>query len=116
MKATPDNEPTAEMRLLAEALLRHRSFPLATALRRVLWATGEDVPDDEEELLGDYTDRVLIDSVWAGYRYVSRDDEPLLCIGPLEVFEEQSSGALHTRCRVWYGADAWAEWIRQGGQ
>ena len=104
---------TAEMELLAEALLHHPSFPLATALRRALWVRGEYIPDDEEEQLWDYTDRIFIDRTWAGFHYVTRDEEPLLCIGPLQVFEDSTSGALRTRCTVWYGADALRQWRRQ---
>ncbi|SFQ71782.1 hypothetical protein [Hymenobacter arizonensis] len=108
--------PTAEQHILADAILRHRPYPLATALRRALFAWGESVPDEEEELLWDYADSILIDMVWQGYRYVSRDEVPLLCIGPLEVFADEATGTLLTRCAVWYGADAWQEWTRQGGR
>ncbi|GAB3319287.1 hypothetical protein ACFQT0_30290 [Hymenobacter humi] len=104
---------TAEMELLAEALLHHDAFPLATALRRALRDRGEYVPDEEEELLWNYTDRIFIERMWAGFRFVTRDDEPLLCIGPLQVFEESISGMLRTRCRVWYGSEALREWQRQ---
>ncbi|WP_426058908.1 hypothetical protein [Hymenobacter sp. B1770] len=112
MTGAVDNTPTAEMWVLANAILYHRPYPLATALRRAYMDAGEYVPDDEEELLWDYADRILIDMVWQGYRFVSRDEVPLLCIGPLEVFEEKGSGQALTRCAVWYGPDALAEWRR----
>jgi hypothetical protein len=108
-------DATAEQQLLAAAILQHQTYPLATAWRRALLETGEYVPEEEEELLWDYIDGIIIDVVWAGFRYVSREEVPLLCIGPLEVFEDQASGALLTRCAVWYGAAALAEWRRQGG-
>ena len=107
---------TAEQRLLAAALLQHRSFPLATALRRALLAAGEYVPDEEEEMLWDYVDFITIDIALDGFRYVSREDVPLLGIGPLVLFARESSPALLTRCAVWYGAEARAEWERRGGQ
>lgn len=50
-----------------------------------------------------------------GFRYVSRDGVPLLCLGPLELFEQQGSQQLLTRCAVWYGEEALAEWRRRGG-
>jgi len=49
------------------------------------------------------------------FRYVSRDGVPLLGIGPLELFEQEGSPQLLTRCAVWYGADVWAKWLRRGG-
>ncbi len=96
--------------MLAEAILHHRPFPLATALRRAFFAAGEYVPDEEEELLWDYANGIFVDMVWQGYRYVSRDEVPLLCIGPLELFAEPGSQQVLARCAVWYGAEALAEW------
>jgi hypothetical protein len=51
-----------------------------------------------------------------GYRYVRRDGVPLLGLGPLELFVELGNPQLLTRCAVWYGADARAEWYRRGGK
>ena len=48
-------------------------------------------------------------------RYVSRDGVPLVGLGPLELYEEPGSTQLLTRCMVWYGEEALAEWRRRGG-
>lgn len=50
-----------------------------------------------------------------GFRYVSRDGLPLLGVGPLELFEQEGRQKLLTRCTVWYGEEAQAEWQRRGG-
>lgn len=81
------------MELLAEALLHHPAFPLATALRRALWARGEDVPDEEEERLWDYTDRLLIERTWTGFHCVTRDEEPLVCWGRRRCSRIEPAGA-----------------------
>ena len=107
--------PTAEEQLLAEAILRHRLLPLAKALRAALRAAGEYVPAEEEPALRVYADSVAIDMVPDGYRYVTRDGVPLLGLGPLELYAEPGNPQLLTRCAVWYGADARAEWYRWGG-
>jgi len=107
--------PTAEQQLLADAILHHRPFPLSVAIRRALWAEGEYVPEEEESQLQDYADSINIDMVPDGYRYVSRGTVPLLGLGPLELFVEPGSPQLLTRCAVWYGAEALAEWRRRGG-
>jgi hypothetical protein len=107
--------PTAERWLLAEAILRHRPFPLVVALRRALVEAGEDVPSEEETQLQDYADSVDIDMVPDGYRLVTRQNAPLLGLGPLELFTEPGNPQLLTRCAVRYGADARAEWLRRGG-
>ena len=107
--------PTAEEQLLADAILRHRPFSLARALRAALQVAGEYVPEEEEPLLRAYADSIRIDMVPDGYRLVRRDEEPLLGLGPLELFTEPRNPQLLTRCAVWYGADAWAEWQRRGG-
>ena len=107
--------PTAEQWLLAEAILRHRPFPLGVALRRALVAAGEHVPPEEEMQLQEYADSIDIDMVPDGYRLVTRQDAPLLGLGPLEVFTEPGNPQLLTRCAVWYGAEARAEWLRRGG-
>ena len=106
---------TAEMQLLADAILRQRPFALDEALHRALWAVGEYVPEEEELQFQNYTDSISIDMVPNGYRYVSRDGVPLLGLGPLELYAEPDNPQLLTRCVVWYGAEAWAEWLRQGG-
>jgi len=108
-------EATSEERVLADAILLHRPFPLASAIRRVLLEAGEWVPDEEEELLWDYVDAIAIDMLLDGFRYVTRDEKPLLGIGPLEVFEDAETHALLTRCAVWYGEEARLEWRRRGG-
>ena len=107
--------PTAEQWLLAEAILRHRPFSLPAAIRRALVAAGEYVPPEEEAQLQAYADSIDIDMVPDGYRYVRRDGVPLLGLGPLELFTEPDNPQLLTRCAVWYGADARAEWYRRGG-
>ena len=107
--------PTAEQLLLAEAILRHRPFSLPAAIRRALVAAGEYVPAEEETRLQQYADAIAVDMVPDGYRYVRRDGVPLLGLGPLELFTEPDNPQLLTRCAVWYGADARAEWYRRGG-
>jgi hypothetical protein len=107
--------PTAEQQLLADAILRHRPLALAPALRAALCVAGEYVPEAEEPLLRAYADAIAIDMVPDGYRYVSRDGVPLVGLGPLELFTEPGNPQLLTRCAVWYGADARAEWHRRGG-
>ena len=107
--------PTAEQWLLAEAILRHRPFALPAAIRRALVAAGECVPPEEEAQLQAYADSIDINMVPDGYRYVRRDDVPLLGLGPLELFTEPNNPQLLTRCAVWYGTDARAEWYRRGG-
>lgn len=109
-------EATAEQHLLADAILRHRQYPLATALRRVLLAAGEYVPDEDAELLYDYAASVFIATALDGFHLVSRDEVPLLGIGPLELFAEPGNPALLTRCAVWYGPAAQAEWKRRMGE
>ncbi|MBH8569342.1 hypothetical protein KB206_10635 [Microvirga sp. STS02] len=106
--------PNAEQQLLADAILRHRPFSLATAIRQVLQLAGEYVPEEEAELLNTYVDSIAIDMVPDGFRYVSRNGVPLLGIGPMELFEQEGSPQLLTRCAVWYGAEALTEWIRRG--
>ena len=69
--------PTAEQRVLAEAILRHRPLALTEALRAALRAAGEDVPAGEETSLHAYADAIAIDMVPDGFRYVSRDGVPL---------------------------------------
>ena len=107
--------PTAEEQLLADALLRHRPYPLRVAIRRALWAEGEYVPEGEEGLLQAYADSITIDMVPDGYRLVLRQKEPLLGLGPLELFAVPGNPQLLTRCAVWYGGAALAEWMRRGG-
>jgi hypothetical protein len=107
--------PTAKQLLLAEAILRHRPFSLAEALRRALMMAGEYVPSEEESQLQVYVDAIDIDMVPDGYRYVTRNGVPLLGLGPLELFTEPDNPQLLTRCAVWYGDDARAEWLRRGG-
>ena len=107
--------PTAEQWLLAEAILRHRPFSLPAAIRRALVAAGEYVPPEEEARLHQYADAIAIDMVPDGYRYVHRNRVPLLGLGPLELFTEPGNPQLLTRCTVWYGAAARAEWHRRGG-
>lgn len=107
--------PTAEQLLLAEAILRHRPFSLSEALQRALVAAGEYVPPEEEMQLQQYADAIDIDMVPDGYRYVTRNGVPLLGLGPLELFAEPGNPQLLTRCAVWYGTDARAEWYRRGG-
>lgn len=107
--------PTAEEQVLADAILRHRPFSLAVAIGRALRAAGEYVPAAEQDLLQDYADSINIDMVPDGFRYVSRGGFPLLGLGPLELFEEPDNPQLLTRCAVWYGAEALAEWQRRGG-
>lgn len=75
----------------------------------------EYVPDEEEETLRIYADSIAIDMVPDGFRFVSRDGVPLLCLGPLELFEEVGNPQLLTRCAVWYGEEALSEWRRRGG-
>ena len=108
--------PTAEQRVLAEAILRHRPFSLPAAIRRALVAAGEYVPPEEETRLQEYADSIDIDMVPDGYRYVRRNRVPLLGLGPLELFTEPNNPQLLTRCAVWYGADARAEWYQRGGK
>jgi len=107
--------PTAEQLLLAEAILRHRPFSLPAAIRRALVAAGEYVPPEEEAQFQQYADSIDINMVPDGYRYVRRDDVPLLGLGPLELFTEPGNPQLLTRCAVWYGAAARTEWHRRGG-
>jgi hypothetical protein len=107
--------PTAEQWLLAEAILRHRPFALPAAIRRALVAAGEYVPPEEEAQLQAYAEAIAIDMVPDGYRYVYRDGMPLLGLGPLELFTEPGNPQLLTRCAVWYGTAARAEWVRRGG-
>ena len=107
--------PTAEQSLLAEAILRHRPLALAKALHAALHTAGEYVPPEEETRLQQYADAIAVDMVPDGYRYVRRDRVPLLGLGPLELFTEPGNPQLLTRCAVWYGADARAEWYRRGG-
>ena len=107
--------PTAEQRVLAEAILRHRPLALAEALRAALRAAGEDVADEEETQLRHYADSIAIDMVPDDYRCVRRDGVPLLGLGPLKLFTEPSNPQPLARCAVWYGADARAEWLYRGG-
>jgi hypothetical protein len=107
--------PTAEQQVLADAILRYRPLSLAAAIRQALRVVGEYVPEEEEAHLHAYADSINIDMVPDGFRYVSRDDVPLLGLGPLELFEQEGSKQLLTRCAVWYGAEALAEWRRRGG-
>ena len=107
--------PSAEQWLLAEAILRHRPFSLSTAIARALVAAGEYIPPEEEAQLQAYVDAIDIDMVPDGYRYVRRHGVPLLGLGPLELFTEPDNPQLLTRCAVWYGDDARAEWLRRGG-
>lgn len=53
-----------------------------------------------------YADSIAIDMVPDGCRYVGRNGVPLLGLGPLELFEQEESKQLLTRCAVWYGEDA----------
>lgn len=107
--------PTAEEQLLAEAILRHRPLALAPALHAALHVAGEYVPEEEVTLLRAYAESIDIDMVPDGYRYVSRNRVPLLGLGPLELFVEPGNPQLLTRCAVWYGTEAQAEWYRRGG-
>ena len=107
--------PTAEEQLLADAILRHRPLSLVSALRQALLNTGEYVPLEEEHFLKSYADSINIDMVPDGFRYVSRGDLPLLGLGSLELFAQEGSKQLLTRCAVWYGAEALAEWERRSG-
>ncbi|MFD2719567.1 hypothetical protein ACFST9_12635 [Hymenobacter monticola] len=107
--------PTVEEQLLADAILRHRPLALAPALQAALRVAGEYVPEEEAVLLQAYADAIAIDMVPDGYRYVRRDGLPLLGLGPLELFTEPGNPQLLTRCAVWYGAEARAEWYRRGG-
>ena len=107
--------PTAEEQLLADAILRHRPLSLAKALAAALRVAGEYVPDEEQALLADYAASISIDMVPDGFRYVRRDDVPLLGLGPLELFAEEGNPQLLTRCAVWYGTEARREWQRRGG-
>ena len=107
--------PTAEQQLLVDAILRHRPFPLSVAIRRALWAEGEEVAEEEQAQLQAYADSITIDMVPDGYRLVTRDGVPLLGLGPLELYAEPDNPQLLTRCAVWYGSEAWAEWLRWGG-
>lgn len=50
-----------------------------------------------------------------GFRYASRGGVPLLGLGPLELYEEPGNPQLLTRCAVWYGVKALADWERRGG-
>lgn len=108
--------PTAEEQLLADAILRHRPLALVPAVRAALHALGEYVPEEETARLQAYADAIAIDMVPDGYRYVHRDGVPLLGLGPLELFVEPGNPRLLTRCAVWYGAEARAEWYRRGGK
>ena len=108
-------EPTAEQQVLVDAILRHRPFNLLTSIRRALHAAGEYVPAEEGDCLQRYVNSITIDMVPDGFRYVSRDDVPLLGLGPLELFEQAGNPQLLTRCAVWYGEAALAEWRRRGG-
>jgi hypothetical protein len=108
-------EPTAEQQLLLDAMLRHRPFGLRTSLRRALQEWGESVLEEEEPQLQHYVDSIRIDMVPDGYRFVRRGEVPLLGIGPLELYEEPGTPQLLTRCFVWYGAEALAEWRGRGG-
>ena len=101
--------PTAEQRVLAEAILRHRPLALTEALRAALRAAGEDAPAGEETSLHAYADAIAIDMVPDGFRYVSRDGVPLLGLGPLELFVEPGNPQPLTRYAVWYGTNARAE-------
>lgn len=107
--------PTAEEQLLADAILRHRPLALAPAVRAALHAAGEYVPEEETGLLQAYADSITIDIVPDGYRYVHREGVPLLGLGPLDLFVEPGNPQLLTRCAVWYGEEARAEWGRRGG-
>ena len=78
-------------------------------------AAGEYVPPEEEPLLQQYADAIDINMVPDGYRYVRRGGVPLLGLGPLELFTEPGNPQLLTRCAVWYGAAAQAEWYRRDG-
>ncbi|HEX8656192.1 MAG TPA: hypothetical protein VF690_01585 [Hymenobacter sp.] len=71
---------------------------------------GETVPEGEEAHLQAYADSIAIEMVPDGYRYVHRNDVPLLGLGPLELYVEEGSPQLLTRCAVWYGAEALSEW------
>ena len=108
--------PTAEQQLLADAILRHRPFSLSTAIRQALQLAGEYVPEQEAVQLQAYVDSITLDMVPDSFRYVSRDGVPMLGIGPLELFEQEGSPQLLTRCTVWYGEEALAEWRRRGGE
>ena len=107
--------PTAEQQLLVDAILRHRPFSLNTSIRQALHLAGEYVPEEEQAQLQAYVDSIIIDMVPDGFRYVRRDGVPLLGLGPLEIFEQEGSPQLLTRCAVWYGEEALAEWCRRGG-
>lgn len=107
--------PTAEQQLLADAILRHRPFTLSTAIRQALHLAGEYVPDEEAFQLQAYVDTIAIDMVPDGFRFVRREGQPLLGLGPLELYEEAGNPQLLTRCAVWYGEEALDEWRRRGG-
>lgn len=108
--------PTAEQQLLADAILRHRPFPLAVALYQALGVAGEYVAEEERDQLQAYADSISIDMVPDGFRYVSRAGVSLLGLGPLELYAEPGNPQLLTRCAVWYGAEALSEWQRRGGK
>jgi hypothetical protein len=107
--------PTAKEQVLADAILRHRPLSLADALHAALRMAGEYVPAEEALQLQAYADSINIDMVPDGYRYVSRGEVPLFGLGPLELFTEPDNPQLLTRCAVWHGTEAWAEWLRRGG-
>ena len=106
---------TADMQLLADAILRHWPFALDEALRRALWAVGEYVTEEEERQFQHYAESIAIAMVPNGFRYVHRDGAPLLGLGPLEVFTKLDNPQLLTRCTAWYGVEALAEWLRRDG-
>ena len=81
----------------------------------MLQLAGEYVPEEEADQLQAYVDSIAIDMGADGFRYVHRDGVPLLGIGALELFEQEGSPQLLTRCTVWYGEEALAEWHRRGG-
>lgn len=62
---------------------RHRPLTLDTAFRTAVVTTGEYVLEEEEDLLRDYAASSNIDMAPDGFRHVSRDEVPLLGLGPL---------------------------------
>ena len=108
---------TAEMQLLADAILRHWPFALDEALRRALWAVGEYVTEKEERQCQHYAESIAIAIAMVpnGFHYVHRDGAPLLGLGSLEISTKLDNPQLLTRCTAWYGVEALAECLRRDG-